>query len=94
MPASTTFSCPTTSLAAPSCDRLKALHGRVTLSVTADSDETLEGHAATFTDAGHPLSVLVECDTGVGRCGVQSRTEALALAKVIGQAKGLPSVAL
>ncbi|MDX8499749.1 D-TA family PLP-dependent enzyme [Mesorhizobium sp. VK4C] len=70
-------------------ERLKALHGRVTLSVTADSHETLEGLAATFTDAGHPLSVLVECDTGMGRCGVQSPAEAIALAKVIDQAKGL-----
>lgn len=69
--------------------RLKALHGRVTLSVTADSHETLEGLAATFTDAGHPLSVLVECDTGMGRCGVQSPVEAIALAKFIDQAKGL-----
>jgi D-serine deaminase-like pyridoxal phosphate-dependent protein len=59
------------------------------LSVTADSRETLEGLAATFTDAGHPLPVLVECDTGMGRCGVQSAAEALALAKVIDQAKGL-----
>jgi D-serine deaminase-like pyridoxal phosphate-dependent protein len=70
-------------------ERLKALHGRVTLSVTADSRETLDGLAAAFTDAGHPLAVLIECDTGMGRCGVQSPAEALALAKVIDQAKGL-----
>ena len=70
-------------------ERLKALHGRVTLSVTADSRDTLEGLAATFTDTGHPLSVLVECDTGMGRCGVQSADEAVALAKVIDKAGGL-----
>ncbi|AZO70023.1 MAG: D-TA family PLP-dependent enzyme [Mesorhizobium sp.] len=70
-------------------ERLKALHGSVTLSVTADSHETLEGLAATFTDAGHLLSVLVECDTGMGRCGVQSPDEALALAKMIDRSKGL-----
>ncbi|WP_292272070.1 alanine racemase, partial [Mesorhizobium sp.] len=70
-------------------ERLKALHGRVTLSVTADSHETLSGLAATFTDTGHPLPVLVECDTGMGRCGVQSPAEAVALAKVIDQARGL-----
>src|SRR5689334_4489404 len=70
-------------------ERLKALHGRVTLSVTADSHETLEGLAATFTDAGHPLPVLVECDTGMGRCGVQTAAEASALAKAIDSAKGL-----
>jgi D-serine deaminase-like pyridoxal phosphate-dependent protein len=48
-------------------ERLKALHGRVTLSVTTDSMETLEGLAATFTDPGQPLQVLVECDTALAR---------------------------
>jgi len=33
--------------------------------------------------------VLVECDTGMGRCGVQTAEEVLALAKVIDKAKGL-----
>jgi D-serine deaminase-like pyridoxal phosphate-dependent protein len=69
--------------------RLLALHRRVTLSVTADSRETIEGLAKTFTDAGHPLTVLVECDTGMGRCGVQAPAEALALAKRISAAPGL-----
>jgi len=70
-------------------ERLKALHGRVTLSVAADSMETLQGLATTFTDAGHKLPVLVECDTGMGRCGVQTPDEAVALAKEIDRAKGL-----
>ncbi|AZO47563.1 MAG: D-TA family PLP-dependent enzyme [Mesorhizobium sp.] len=70
-------------------ERLKALHGRVTLSVTADSLVTLEGLAATFADAGHPLQVLVECDTGMGRCGVQTADEAVVLAKAIDSATGL-----
>jgi D-serine deaminase-like pyridoxal phosphate-dependent protein len=70
-------------------ERLLALHHRVTLSVTADSMETVEGLAATFTDPGHRLSVLVECDTGMGRCGVQSADEAAALARTIDRAGGL-----
>lgn len=70
-------------------ERLLALHGRVTLSVTADSMETLEGLATTFTDAGHRLPVLVECDTGMGRCGVQTADEAVALARQIDRAGGL-----
>lgn len=70
-------------------ERLKALHGRVTLSVTSDSLETLAGLAATFTDPGQPLQVLVECDTGMGRCGVQSASEAVALAREIDKARGL-----
>ncbi|CAH2399449.1 D-TA family PLP-dependent enzyme [Mesorhizobium ventifaucium] len=70
-------------------ERLKALHGRVTVSVTSDSMETLAGLAATFTDPGQPLQVLVECDTGMGRCGVQSASEAVALAREIDKARGL-----
>src|SRR5687768_17605902 len=70
-------------------ERLLALHGKITLSVTTDSAETLAGLAATFTDARHPLKVLVECDTGMGRCGVQTAAEALALAKGIDRATGL-----
>ncbi|TGQ41209.1 D-TA family PLP-dependent enzyme [Mesorhizobium sp. M00.F.Ca.ET.216.01.1.1] len=70
-------------------ERLKALHRRVTLSVTSDSMATLDGLAATFTDPGHRLPVLVECDTGAGRCGVQSTSEAIALAKEIDKARGI-----
>lgn len=70
-------------------ERLRTLHDKVTLSVTADSAVTLEGLAATFTDAGHRLKVLVECDTGMGRCGVQTAAEALDLAKRIDAATGL-----
>ena len=33
--------------------------------------------------------MLVECDTGMGRCGVQNASEALALARAIDTAKGL-----
>lgn len=68
--------------------RLKALNERVTLSVTADSPDTLVGYAATFT-AGKPLTVLIECDSGGGRCGVQTPAQALALARQIALAPGL-----
>lgn len=68
--------------------RLKALNERVTLSVTADSPDTLVGYAATFTD-GKPLTVLIECDSGGGRCGVQTPAQALALARQIALAPGL-----
>lgn len=70
-------------------ERLLALHRRVTMSVTADSQDTIEGLAAAFTDSGQRLSVLVECDTGMGRCGVQSASEAVALARQIDKAGGL-----
>lgn len=68
--------------------RLKALNERITLSVTADSPDTLAGYAATFTE-GKPLTVLIECDSGGGRCGVQTPAQALALARQIALAPGL-----
>jgi D-serine deaminase-like pyridoxal phosphate-dependent protein len=69
--------------------RLKALNGRVVLAVTADSPDTVAGYAATFSGEGKPLTVLVECDTGGGRCGAQSPAQALALARQIAMAPGL-----
>jgi D-serine deaminase-like pyridoxal phosphate-dependent protein len=69
--------------------RLKALNQRVKMSVTVDNDVSLAGLAAAFTDKSHLLKVLIECDTGMGRCGVQSPSEALALARKISAAPGL-----
>lgn len=69
--------------------RLLALHGRTTLRVTADSAATVAGLARTFAQSAKPLEVLVECDTGMGRCGVQTPEEALELAKLIDAARGL-----
>lgn len=69
-------------------DRLVALQRRVTLSVVADSAETVAGYAGRFS-RDRPLTVLVECDTGAGRCGVQSPEAAVALARAIDAADGL-----
>ncbi|SEC70589.1 D-TA family PLP-dependent enzyme [Rhodobacter sp. 24-YEA-8] len=69
--------------------RLLALNARVTrLAVTTDSAVTVAGLAAAF-PAEKPLTVLVECDTGGGRCGVQSAADAFALAQLITAAPGL-----
>lgn len=76
-------------LGARKLDRLAALHDRVTLSVTADSAVTLQGYAARFTDPAHPLPVLIECDTGALRCGVQTPEQALELARIVAAAPGL-----
>jgi D-serine deaminase-like pyridoxal phosphate-dependent protein len=71
-------------------NRLKALNDRITIAVTADSPETVAGYNAAFKDsAARPLAVLVECDTGGGRCGVQTPEAALALAQAIVAAPGL-----
>ncbi|MGQ2902491.1 MAG: D-TA family PLP-dependent enzyme [Neoaquamicrobium sediminum] len=70
-------------------ERLAALHQRVTMSVSADSAVTVAGYASRFTNPARPLPVLIECDIGAGRCGVQSADEALALARQIEAAPGL-----
>lgn len=69
--------------------RLRALHDRVPrLSVVADSETTIEGLAAAF-DAARPLTVLVECDTGGKRCGVQTPEAAARLAERIAASPSL-----
>ncbi|TCR87750.1 D-TA family PLP-dependent enzyme [Rhizobium sp. BK376] len=76
-------------LGAAKLARLKALNARVAkLAVVADSDVTVAGLAATF-GADRPLTVLVECDTGGKRCGVQTPEVAVALAEKIAAAPGL-----
>jgi len=67
---------------------LKSLNDRVSLSVVADSAHTVQGLAGAMAPE-RPLTVLVECDTGGGRCGVQSPEAAANLAKSIA---GLPSL--
>jgi D-serine deaminase-like pyridoxal phosphate-dependent protein len=69
--------------------RLAALNEKISgLKVVSDSIVTVTGLSAYFTDR-KPLTVLVECDTGAGRCGVQTPDEAAALARGIRAAKGL-----
>jgi len=76
-------------LGAAKLNRLLALHNRVKLSVTADSSAVVDGYETFFKDPGNPLAVLVECDTGAGRCGVQTREQAVTLARQIDTAPGL-----
>ncbi|MFY1712437.1 D-TA family PLP-dependent enzyme [Tritonibacter mobilis] len=69
--------------------RLRALSERVRLSVVADNAAVVEGLSAGFADAKKPLAVLVECNTGADRCGVETPAEALELALAINAAPGL-----
>jgi D-serine deaminase-like pyridoxal phosphate-dependent protein len=69
--------------------RLADLARYTTLSVTADSLTVIEGLARQFAHEPKPLSVLIECDTGGRRCGVQSPAEAADLARHVARAKGL-----
>ncbi|KPF61259.1 D-TA family PLP-dependent enzyme [Rhizobium sp. AAP116] len=69
--------------------RLVDLNARISgLKVVADSETTVRGLSCAFSQT-HPLTVLVECDTGGGRCGVQSPEAAVALAETIAAAPGL-----
>jgi D-serine deaminase-like pyridoxal phosphate-dependent protein len=70
-------------------EHLTALARRVALSVVADSETVIDGLSAAFAAEPAPLRVLVECDTGANRCGVQTPEAAAALAQRIAKAKGL-----
>jgi len=76
-------------LGADKLARLAELNDRVSgLKVVADSAVTVDGLAHHF--AGRkPLTVLVECDTGAGRCGVQTPAEAKMLARRIAGSNAL-----
>ncbi len=63
--------------------RLMALAARITISVSADSEVVIRGLSKAAQEAGLLLPVLVECDTGAQRCGVQSPVEAAGLARLI-----------
>jgi D-serine deaminase-like pyridoxal phosphate-dependent protein len=69
--------------------RLMALAARTSLSVTADSEVVVRGLSAAAQKAGLALTVLVECDTGAQRCGVQSPQQAAELARLIAGLPGL-----
>lgn len=71
-------------------ERLRKLAQRVErLSVAADSTVTVAGLSAAFANAERPLDVLVECDTGASRCGVQTPQAAFELARIIAASAGL-----
>ncbi|WP_428523242.1 D-TA family PLP-dependent enzyme [Roseibium sp.] len=76
-------------LGAEKLERLKALAGKVRLSVVADNTSTVKGLSDAFSDTASRLTVLVECDTGAERCGVTSPEAARDLAQIINQSPGL-----
>ena len=69
--------------------RLRRLHERATITVVADNETVVAGLSRAFADASRPLRVLVECDTGHARCGVQTVEAAVDLASVIAKSPGL-----
>lgn len=69
--------------------RLRMLAERCRLAVVADSSEVVTGLAGAFADTAGKLAVLVECDTGMRRCGVLTPEAAVDLARQIVDAPGL-----
>jgi D-serine deaminase-like pyridoxal phosphate-dependent protein len=65
--------------------RLAALSKRVTVTVAADNPTVITALAGAGKIAGRPLGVLIECDTGRKRAGVEEPREAIALAHLIKQ---------
>ena len=63
--------------------RLAALLKRAAIKVCADNPVTLAAYADAARDAGRVLDVVVECDTGRERAGVETPGEAIALAEAI-----------
>lgn len=70
-------------------DRLMALPPHVRLTVAMDSAEALRGLAEAARAAGRRVGVLVEVDAGMGRVGVQSTADAVALARAAADAEGV-----
>jgi D-serine deaminase-like pyridoxal phosphate-dependent protein len=69
--------------------RLGALQAKTNITVAADNPVVIAGLPQAAEISGRPLSVVVECDTGRKRAGVETPAEAVALAGRIASSKGL-----
>jgi len=69
--------------------RLAALRKRVDLSVCADSPVTIAAYAEAAAAAEVPIGVVIECDTGRQRAGVETPREAIDLARLVQATPGL-----
>jgi D-serine deaminase-like pyridoxal phosphate-dependent protein len=69
--------------------RLGALQARANMTVAADNPTVVAGLPQAAKISGQPLSVVVECDTGRKRAGVETPAEAIALARSIAASEGL-----
>ena len=70
-------------LGAAASGSLAALQRHISLKVCADSAYSINAYSTAAKDAGRVLDVLVECDTGQKRAGVETPEEACRLAKLI-----------
>src|SRR3954462_8215411 len=69
--------------------RLGALQGKANMTVAADNPTVIAALPQAARISGRPLSVVVECDTGRKRAGVETPAEAIALARSIAASSGL-----
>jgi D-serine deaminase-like pyridoxal phosphate-dependent protein len=63
--------------------RLGALARSIDIKVCADNPVTLETYAKAGEIAGRPVKVVIECDTGRQRAGVETAAEAVELVRLI-----------
>ena len=69
--------------------RLAALQAKATMTVAADNSVVVADLPKAAAASGRTLNVVVECDTGRKRAGVETPAEAIALAREIAGSKGL-----
>ena len=69
--------------------RLGQLLKRAQIAVAADNPTTIAGLPKAAEIAGRPLGVVIECDTGRKRAGVETAKEAVELARLIKEQPGL-----
>src|SRR5947209_15430122 len=70
-------------------NRLGALAARAKITVAADNSVVVADLPKAAARAGRPVAVVVECDTGRKRAGVETPAEAIALAREIAGSQGL-----
>jgi D-serine deaminase-like pyridoxal phosphate-dependent protein len=69
--------------------RLAMLQAKANITVAADNSIVIAGLPQAAALSGRRLSVVVECDTGRKRAGVETPAEAVALAREIAASEGL-----
>lgn len=70
-------------------ERLVRLNQQAKITVAIDSEFTLSGINEAGEKSGKPINILIECDIGGSRTGVQSPHEVIQLAKLVERSIGL-----
>jgi D-serine deaminase-like pyridoxal phosphate-dependent protein len=69
--------------------KLRQLHDSCRIAVGLDHLQQVYLYGAHFTDADHPLDVLIEVDSGLQRCGVRVGSDLISLAQAVKAQPGL-----